>query len=239
MALALAQNLVVNKTRISTTSQLKGAKWAVDGIGALSHSLALLICQGLGINPADVEWIVAGPPPERKAQLLDGRADCSLLRVEEALALERDHSDLLSKLLGFEEIHPLAPVQPHGILSVRSDWANENQNACKALVKGLILASRSLHDSQDAFRQAVRNHVQHVFVTDEDISSIWGRERDAHSFAVNGGMGSSHWSANLEMYKTINAGAASLPFENISVAGVVADVLNDIGLHASHDAAPA
>lgn len=235
MALALAQNLVVNKSRIQSTADLKGKKWAVDGIGALSHSLALLICQGLGIDPNDVEFIVAGPPPERKAQLLDGRADCSLLRVEEAVALERDHPELLAKLLGFEEIQPLAPVQPHGVLSVRTDWAAENPNLCKALTKGLILASRSLHDAEENFRQAVRDHVHHVSVTDEDISSIWTRERDAFSFAVNGGFGKDHWAKNREMYKSINAGSEALPFEQMSVAGIVADVISEIGVHASHD----
>jgi ABC-type nitrate/sulfonate/bicarbonate transport system substrate-binding protein len=238
MALALAQNLVVNKNTIRSKDDLKGKKWAVDGIGALSHSLGLLICKGLGIEADDIEWVVAGPPPERKAQLLDGRADCSLLRVEEAIALTRDKPDLLAKLLGFEEIQPLAPVQPHGILSVRSDWAQEHPDDCKALVKGLILASRSLHDDVENFRKAVRDHVHHVTVTDEDIDLIWAREKEAKSFAVNGGFGSNHWSANYDMYKLVNAGAVPRPFEEVSVPGVVEDALREVGCHRSHDPAP-
>lgn len=237
MALALAQNLIVNKNTIKSTADLKGKRWAVDGIGALSHSLGQLICKGLGIDPDEVEWVVAGPPPERKAQLLDGRADCSLMRVEEAIALERDHPELLAKLLGFEEIQPLAPVQPHGVLSVRSDWAAEHPNECRALVKGLILASRSLHDSLDNFRQAVRDHVHHVTVTDEDIAMIWSRETEAKSFAVNGGFGPRHWEANYEMYEALNA-AKPVPFAEASVHGHVAAVLAEIGAHDSHDAAP-
>eukprot|EP00929_Paragymnodinium_shiwhaense_P090191 TRINITY_DN50375_c0_g1_i1.p1 TRINITY_DN50375_c0_g1~~TRINITY_DN50375_c0_g1_i1.p1 ORF type:complete len:348 (+),score=73.58 TRINITY_DN50375_c0_g1_i1:66-1046(+) len=236
MALALAQNLVVNKTRIQRPGDLKGKKWAVDGIGALSHSLGQLICKGLGIDPSEIEWVEAGPPPERKAQLLDGRCDCSLLRVEEAVALERQYPELLSKLLGFEEIKPLAPVQPHGILSVRSDWAAEHPKECQALVKGLILASRSLHDDVENFRKAVRDHVQHVTVTDEDINSIWATEKNAKSFAVNGGCGNKHWAANMDMYKVLKPG--ELPpkaFEEVRVPGVVDDVLKELGMHPSHD----
>jgi len=239
MALSLAQNLVVNKNRITTTADLRGKKWAVDGIGALSHSLGQLICAGLGIRSDEVEWVVAGPPPERKAQLLDGRADCSLLRVEEAIALERDHPNLLSKLLGFEEINPLARVQPHGVLSVRTDWAAANPDLCLALTRGLILASRSLHESVEAFRQAVRDHVHHVEVTDADIDSIWAREKEAMSFAVNGGFGNAHWAANLEMYKQLNqALPPPLPFAQVAVPGVVAQVIKDLGAHPSHDPGP-
>ena len=39
MARALAQNLVV-QPHIKSTADLKGASWAVDGIGALSHHMA-------------------------------------------------------------------------------------------------------------------------------------------------------------------------------------------------------
>lgn len=226
----------MNKSKISNPTDLKGKKWAVDGIGALSHSLGVLICKGLGIDPADVEWVVAGPPPERKAQLLDGRSDCSLLRVEEAVALSRDHPDILCKLFGFEEIAPLAPVQPHGILSVRSDWAAENPNEAKALVKGLILASRSLHDDVENFRKAVRDHVTHVQVTDEDINAIWKRETEAKSFAVNGGCGAKHWAANMEMYASLKPDQpCPKSFSEVAVPGVVEEVLKEVGLHSSHD----
>lgn len=40
---------------------------------------------------------------------------------------------------------------------------------------------------------------------------------------------------NREMYKSINAGSEALPFEQMSVAGIVADVISEIGVHASHD----
>jgi len=238
MALALAQNLVVNKNTIKCKGDLKGKKWAVDGIGALSHSLGLLICKGLGIPTEDIEWVVEGPPVERKKALLEGRVDCSLLRVEEAIAVERDHPELLVKLLGFEEIQPVAPVQPHGVLSVRSDWAADHPDECKSLVKGLILASRDLHESVDSFKKAVRDHVQHVAVTDEDIESIWKVEHDAKSFAVNGGFGCQHWEANFQMYASLNDGAEPADFQKVSVIGCVASVVEEIGAHDSHDPVP-
>lgn len=98
-ALNLAQNLVVNHDRVSSTEELRGKRWAVDGIGALSHTLAQLIIRGLGIPDDEVEWVVAGPPPERIEKLLNREVDCSLVRVEEALALKRQHPEQLRLLL--------------------------------------------------------------------------------------------------------------------------------------------
>jgi len=103
-------------------------------------------------------------------------------------------------------------------------------------VKGLILASRSLHDDVENFRKAVRDHVHHVTVTDEDINSIWQREAEAKSFAVNGGCGTKHWAANMEMYRSLKPDQAPpKDFAEVSVPGVVEDVLKEIGMHSSHD----
>merc|ERR1719352_425118 len=155
MAQALAQNLIVDRNRIASTADLRGKRWAVDGLGALSHTLAHLIVQGLGIPDGEVEWIVAGPPPQRIEQLLNGSADCSLVRVEEAAVLARKHPDKLAKLLGFEEILPLAPIQPHGVLSVTEAFAEARPEVCTKLVRGLVRASRSLHDNLEDFMEAV------------------------------------------------------------------------------------
>ena len=89
MARALAQNLVV-QPHIKSTADLKGASWAVDGIGALSHHMARSIVAKLPIIDDDIKWRVTGPPPERIAELLSGQADVSLIRVEEALALTNE-----------------------------------------------------------------------------------------------------------------------------------------------------
>lgn len=246
MAQALAQNLIVVKSRVASTADLSGKKWAVDGIGALSHTLAQLIVRGLGIPDGEVEWVVAGPPPQRIEQLLNGTADCSLVRVEEAAVLARQHPDKLARLLAFEEILPLAPVQPHGIISVTQDFAEKRPEVCAKLVRGLILASRDLHDNLDAFRQAVRFNVTErpeavgpkVDVSDEEVKVIWEREVAAGSFAVNGGLSTSHWARGLDMYGSLHNGAgANLTLEDFAVPQLVADALASLGKphEAAHD----
>jgi ABC-type nitrate/sulfonate/bicarbonate transport system substrate-binding protein len=246
MAQALAQNLIVDRSRIASPADLRGKRWAVDGIGALSHTLAQLIVRGLGIPDGEVEWIVAGPPPQRIEQLLSGSADCSLVRVEEATVLARKHPEKLAKLLGFEEILPLAPVQPHGILSVTDGFAEAKPEVCAKLVRGLLRASRSLHDSLEDFRQAVKKNVTErpesvgprVEATDEEIETIWQREVAAGSFAVNGGFSTVHWTKGLHMYGSLHHGAgATLSLEDIALPRLASSALSSLGpAHAAaHD----
>ena len=183
MAQALAQNLVARKDRVPSTEALRGKRWAVDGIGALSHTLAQLIARGLGLADGEVEWVVAGPPPQRIDQLLKGECDCSLVRVEEAVVLSWEHPDTLCKLLGFEEILPVAPTRPRGVISVTDEFLRAQPEACAALVRGLVRASGSLHDKVCNFRRAVEHHVTArpeavgpgVDVSDDEVAAIWQR----------------------------------------------------------------
>lgn len=142
MARGLAQQLVVRQN-INTTADLKGAKWAVDGIGALSHNMARLVVRGLDIPDDDVHWDVAGPPPQRIAKLISGEVDCALVRVEEATVLVREHPNTLRCLLGFEDLKQLVPLQPHGVLTTTETFldSEKGQEAIRRLVRGLLLVS--------------------------------------------------------------------------------------------------
>lgn len=238
MAQALAQNLIVNKDTVSSPAELRGKRWAVDGIGALSHTLGLLIAKGLGIAEHEIEWIPVGPPPQRIEQLLNGGADCSLVRVEEAAVLARQHPEKLAKLLGFEEILPLAPVQPHGVISVTEAFAKEKPEVCAKLLRGLVRASRSLHDSLEDFREAVRQHVTErpkelgdpIQASDEEIAAIWEREVAAGSFAVNGGLSSAHWAAGMRMFAALRDGKGKdLTLEDIALPELGTSAIASLG----------
>ena len=62
MALALAQNLVVQQGIIEP-SHIRGASWALDDFGALSHHMARLTVAALGIAEDEIDWQAGGPPP--------------------------------------------------------------------------------------------------------------------------------------------------------------------------------
>lgn len=227
MARGLAQNLVTQK-RFTSVEQLRGASWALDGFGALSHHMARLVVKALGIAESEIRWEAVGPPPERIARLLSDTIDVSLIRVEEALALSLDPSNDLTTMLGFSELKKLVPVQPHGVLATTEAYEQSHGEELERLAAGMIRASRALHDDYDAFRKTYDHHVT-VKVPDEQIRVIWQQERDSWGFAVNGDLSQSHWRDEMASFAELNPELRPLSREEVIADQFVTAALGRLG----------
>jgi len=227
-ARALAQALVVR----NGIERLNGAVWAVDGIGALSHHMSRLVVRALGIAESEIRWDAVGPPPQRIAALLEGRADAALLRTEEALALNRDHADKLHRRLDFDELKRLVPLQPHGVLATTEAYEQAQPEALRKLAVAMIQASRALHDDAGVFARVVRASVS-VGLDDAELQLLWQREHDSGGWAVNGGMGRDHWDAQLELFHELNPDLRKIEPREILNPGFVAAALAQLGKHSA------
>jgi ABC-type nitrate/sulfonate/bicarbonate transport system substrate-binding protein len=200
-ARALAQALVVRKS-IDHVSKLRDISWAVDGINALSHHMSRLVVRALKVPESSIRWEVVGPPPLRIAALLEGRVDAALIRTEEALALNRDHADKVRRLLDFDELKTLVPLQPHGVLFTTEAWEKAHPGDLAALAKAMILAQRALHDKFEVFRDVVTANAG-VKLTEPELRLLWQRETSSGGWAVNGELTRSHWEAQFDLYQTL------------------------------------
>ena len=212
-ARALAQALVVRNS-LRNENELAGCTWAVDGIGALSHHMARLTVRALGISEETVDWKAVGPPPERIAALLEGRVDASLIRTEEALVLHRDRRDRVRRLLDFDELKRLVPLQPHGVLATTENYENDAPDALRGLARAMMHASRALHERFEAFRSTVRAYVQ-LPLTDEELRLLWQREHDSRGWAVDGELSRGHWEAQLALFRGLNPGLRAVTFDEV------------------------
>ena len=213
MARALAQNLVV-QPHIKSTADLRGASWAVDGIGALSHHMARSIVAKLPMTDDDIKWRVTGPPPERIAELLSGQADVSLIRVEEALALTSNPNNSLKMLLGFVDLKVLVPVQPHGVLATTEAYEDAEPDKLGLLAKGIVAASQRLHEDFDAFLKTFEHYVT-IKVAPKEIEKIWLQEQQSNGFAIDGEMSKSHWNKQLKAFATLNPSLPRIQFDEV------------------------
>jgi ABC-type nitrate/sulfonate/bicarbonate transport system substrate-binding protein len=228
-ARALAQALVVQKT-ITSTHNLSGISWAVDGIGALSHHMARLVVRALGIAESEIKWLPVGPPPERIAALLEGRAHASLIRTEEALALHRDHGGKVHRLLDFDELKKLVPLQPHGVLMSIEAFERAQPEILRSLAKAMILASRALHDDFNVFQQVAESCIA-VSLSQSELRLLWQREHASGGWAVNGEMTRGHWEAQLALYRELNPAARPVTREELIAGRFVPEALAAIGRH--------
>ena len=229
MARGLAQNLIVQK-RITSTDDLKGVSWALDGINALSHHMARLTVRALGIDEAEIEWEAVGPPPERIERLLSDTIDVSLIRVEEAISLSLEHGDKVHNLLGFSDLKKLVPTQPHGVLGTTEAYEQAHPEELARLTRGMIRASRALHDDYDTFRKVYDTHVT-VPVPDEQVKQIWQQEHDSGGFAVNGEMSEGHWTRQMELYRELYPDLREVSLDEILPRTFVLDALEALGRH--------
>jgi ABC-type nitrate/sulfonate/bicarbonate transport system substrate-binding protein len=223
MARALAQNLVV-QPHIKTTDDLKGASWAIDGIGALSHQMARSIVAELPITDEDIRWRVTGPPPERIADLLSGAADVSLIRVEEALALTSDPGNDLKMLLGFVDLKTLVPVQPHGVLATTNAYETVEPEKLTMLAKGIVAASRLLNSDFNAFLSTYEKYVS-VQLAPKEIERIWQQECQSHGFAVDGEMTAQHWTKQLAAFAALNPSLPRLELSDVLASQFVDSIV--------------
>jgi hypothetical protein len=109
-----------------------------------------------------------------------------------------------------EALKGLVPLQPHGVLSCTEDYGESHQEELHRLTRGMIKASRALHDDFGAFENTFRHQVT-IPVPGEAVREIWERERSAGSFAVDGGLAEAHWAAKLDSFEglTRNCRASS------------------------------
>ncbi len=229
MARGLAQNLIV-QNRIESTDDLRGVSWALDGMNALSHHMARLTVRALGIDEGDIDWQVVGPPPERIERLLNGSIDVSLIRVEEAISLSIEHADKVHNLLGFAQLKELVPVQPHGVLGTSEAYEDDHREELARLTRGMIRASRSLHDDYEIFRKVYDANVT-VPVPDDRVREIWQQEHDSGGFAVNGEMSDGHWVAQMNLYRELYPDLREVKQDEILPRVFVADALEALGRH--------
>lgn len=225
-ARALAQALVVQKD----LQDLRRKVWAVDGIGALSHHMARLVVRGLGLAESEIRWEAVGPPPERIAALLEGRADASLIRTEEALALHRDHPGRVRRMLDFDELKRLVPLQPHGVLMTTEAYERAHPEVLLALAKAMILASRALHDDAAVFSEVARANVA-VSLNDAELGLMWRREHSSGGWAVNGELTRGHWDAQLRLFRELNPDTRAVTREELIADRYVTEALKAVGKH--------
>ncbi len=120
---------------ITSSSQLKGTKGAISGIGGSSHFATLFALNKLGINPQDVTLLAVGDETSRLASLQSGQIQFTVLTAG---------LDLVAFDLGYEPLLKLYTIdQPfaHTGIAVNTNWAKTHTAIVDAFLRGIIAAS--------------------------------------------------------------------------------------------------
>lgn len=205
--LTLAQE-VVGRSNLPTSDVDPVLRWAVDGIGAMSHQLAIEVIKAFSLDADRIEFVVCGPPEDRIQALASGRVDVSLLRLEEALQLTREDNSL-SKLLSFEEINSRVTNPVHGVIATSEIQIMQHREDIQKVVTGLIESSRTLKYKFAEFAKAMQS-TSKIDLSADDLHLLWQRSVNANLFALDGGMNDDRWHDDIQHYCSMNKGMMSV-----------------------------
>jgi len=185
---------------------VEGSRWAINGSRTSEHLLACSIADALCHRVPPI-WIETGslspytntPESTNFAALDQGTADCALICIGEAWRLrdastDSTHCHIVADV---PEMARIVPVQPHAVLYVNEAFERQQPRACLQVCRGLLRASRQLHENLDCFAQAAAR-VTGRSIPESDFRSLWQQLAQAQVFAVNGALSRAHWGPRLE-----------------------------------------
>ena len=124
--------LLVSRPEITSAKDLLGKRVASASIGGSVDTILRLGLKGLGVDPASIIILPAGPPQSRLAALSTGQMDATLVAPESLDAVEKAGLKILKDLSDVEVY-----VQHTGVV-VRRDLLRENRELAKNFLLAII-----------------------------------------------------------------------------------------------------
>jgi NitT/TauT family transport system substrate-binding protein len=168
---------------ITQCADLDGKRLAIHSEGAVSTAMVKNYvetkCPGTKPN-----YVVISGSPNRLAALLANRIDASPLELTDAVTLEAKASDRYALLTSFStdlpDLHPTS-------IYVNGDFAKNNPDTVKAVVKALIEQNRKIAGNPGYLKEIAQKYVPKA-VDASTIDSAAKKYVDLKLFDVNGGL---------------------------------------------------
>ncbi len=151
--------LLVSVPEISRPPDLVGKKIATASIGGSVDVVLRLGLKGMGLNPARMIFLPAGPPQSRLAALVSKQMDATIVAPESLVAVKRSGLKIL-KDLSEVDVH----IQHTGLV-MRKSLLKENRKLARDVLAAIV-------DAIDFYR----SHEQETLQIMEKFTGITDRE---------------------------------------------------------------
>lgn len=129
--------VVVSRDAITKPEDLRGKKWAITQMGAISQTYASLWLSLNGIPDGTVDWIPIGGTTARARAVLANQVDVTLLTAGEWLRIREQPGVRLLATLS-DTVPPL----PLNLCAVSAKLVNDRPDVVQKLVNGILNAVR-------------------------------------------------------------------------------------------------
>jgi ABC-type nitrate/sulfonate/bicarbonate transport system substrate-binding protein len=208
---------------------LRGKKWAISQVGAISQTYAALWLSKSGMPDGTVDWIPIGGGTARARALLAGQVDAALLTAGEWLRIREQKGVRLLAAVA-DKVPPL----PLNLCVVPTKMINDKPALVQAFVNGMLNAVR--HARTPEGRVAYIKLAQQVDPTgytekqyEEMYDFYFGPKGNPLAVDPNGGLYPEVYVANMKSMVAEKSLDAVMPLEKLIDSRFVNQYLGDNG----------
>jgi NitT/TauT family transport system substrate-binding protein len=177
----LDQILVVKS--VGSIKDLAGKRWAISAPNSQSHGFAKIVLQKDGVDPAKVDFVAIGSPPDRVKSLLAGRADATtMVTFDQKEVLNAiDKGDI--KVLG--SIGQQVPDLANQYVISRDDLVTGQPDMLTRFTRALVKGERWMTENPEQAATVAEKHIPQS--AHDDMVRGLKSMIDAKAWGVDGG----------------------------------------------------
>jgi len=226
--------VVVARDNIKKIADVKGKKWAITRMGAISQTYAALWLDKNGLSGSNVDWIPIGGTAARGRALIANQIDVTLLTVGEWVRIKNQKGVHLLAVLS-DSLPPL----PLNLCAFSTKLINEHPGVVQKVVNGMLNAVRAARtpEGRAAYIKVARK-VNPSKYSDQQYEQLYdyyfGKKGNPLAVDPNGGLYPEVYVSNMETMVKDKKIASVLPLEKLWDPRFVNQYLGNNGWYDVH-----
>lgn len=221
--------VIVTRETITKPEDLRGKKWAITQMGAISQTYAALWLNKKGLPEGTVDWIPIGGTAARARAVIANQVDAALLTAGEWIRIQQQKGVHVLATLS-DSVPPL----PLEICVVTTKMINEHPDVVQGFVNAMLNAARHARtpEGKQAYIKIVRQGDPTGY-TDQQYDQLYdfyfGPKSNPLAMDPNGGLYPEMYVANMKSMLEEKMIDAMMPLDKVVDARFVDQYLGNNG----------
>jgi ABC-type nitrate/sulfonate/bicarbonate transport system substrate-binding protein len=221
--------VVISRDTITKPADLRGKKWAITQMGAISQTYAALWLSKNGLPDGTVDWIPIGGTSARARAVIANQVDVTLLTVGEWLRIREQKGVRL-----LATISDTVPPLPLNLCAVSAKLVSEHPDVVQKFVNGILNAVRAARTPEGRkLYVKIAREIDPTGYTDKQYDELYdyyfGEKGNSLAIDPNGGLYPEIYVSNIKSMVAGKSLDAALPLATLWDPRFVNQYLGEYG----------
>jgi NitT/TauT family transport system substrate-binding protein len=221
--------VIITRDSITKPEDLRGKKWAITQMGAISQTYAALWLSKKGLPDGTVDWIPVGGVAARARAVIAGQVDAALITAGEWVRIEQQKG--IHRLATLSDSVPPLPLE---LCVATTQMINERPNVVQGFVNAMLHAARQARTAEGkATYIKIARQADPTGYTDEQYDKLYdlylGPKANPLVIDPNGGLYPEIYIVNMRSMVEEKTLDAMLPFDKLADARFVDQYIGNNG----------